>query len=181
LSKPPKNNQNPRGRPLPPHAVPDNSDRSVEHEHRGEKRRWLEGFAVLFAALAFGAASYQGWVTRDSEKRQLRAYVGVIPGDIENFGVPGKEESIIIRKNYGQTPAYDVGFAVNFIRVDKKEINVGLVANCVNPKIGGMITMFPTAELPFNVVVSEARSPALIAAVHKGELVITTYGNSLLP
>jgi hypothetical protein len=48
---------------------------SPEKAKPAEKRKhsWLEKFAVFFAALAFMASSYQGWVARDTEKRQLRA------------------------------------------------------------------------------------------------------------
>jgi hypothetical protein len=161
-----------------------------EEGKRGETNlkytSWTAIAATIYTAITFVLLAAGIWsaiqatkavaIASDSESRQFRAYVGVVPGDIENFGIPGKEKSIIIRKNYGQTPAYDVGFSGNFIKVDKKEINVGIIANCVNPKIGGMITMFPSATLPFNVVVSDSRPPDVINAVHRGDFVITTYG-----
>src|ERR1700722_6962942 len=47
-----------------------------------DKRHWLDHAAVVIAGLAFFAACiaagfswYQGWVARDTEKRQLRAYL----------------------------------------------------------------------------------------------------------
>lgn len=76
-------------------------------QHR--KHTWLEKFAVTFAALAFLAAGYQGWVARDTEKRSLRAYVGGT-GEIKF-----KEETLfsptqisLSIQNYGETPATDV-------------------------------------------------------------------------
>jgi hypothetical protein len=86
------------------------------------EKDWLDyavGFFAFVASVgAIGAAvvaSYQGWVARDTEKRQLRAYVFLesvhvtdtkdkITGDDPNRGL----SATIIFKNFGQTPAYNV-------------------------------------------------------------------------
>jgi hypothetical protein len=83
---------------------------------RAEKD-WLDYVVAFFAFVAsLGAiaaalvASYQGWVARDTEKRQLRAYVF-----LESIRTAGMSEdsardlsATIVFKNFGQTPAYNV-------------------------------------------------------------------------
>jgi hypothetical protein len=61
--------------------------------------------ALVIAVLAFLAAAWQGYIANDSEKRQLRAYVGV-----HQVGYMGLENSDPIGVgfsfiNHGQTPA----------------------------------------------------------------------------
>jgi hypothetical protein len=69
-----------------------NTQPTTNDEYKRSQRKskhWLEyaifGF-VIVTALATGYAAYytkNQWVTmEDSEKRQLRAYVGVVPGSI---------------------------------------------------------------------------------------------------
>src|SRR5208283_5251439 len=69
------------------------------------KHTWLEIAAVFIAVLAFLAAAWQGFISNDTERRQLRAYVGV-----DQAGLMGLEDSGPIRvgfyfTNHGQTPA----------------------------------------------------------------------------
>jgi hypothetical protein len=64
--------------------------------------------AIAIAVLAFLATGWQAWVANDSEKRQLRAYIGV-----HQIGYQGLEDSDPIGFgfafiNHGQTPAHDV-------------------------------------------------------------------------
>ena len=57
---------------------------------------------IILVLVGLGAL----WVARDSEKRQLRAYVYVIPA-ISNF-IPGQHPVISFDiKNGGLTPAYN--------------------------------------------------------------------------
>ncbi len=77
------------------------------------KHTWVEKFAVAFAALAFFASAWQGWVARDSEKRQLRAYVYAIPS-VSNFAVGQSAIVQITLKNGGLTPAYNPSFAMGY-------------------------------------------------------------------
>lgn len=105
-------------------ATPDN-----KHGTDKRKHTWLEKFAVVFAALAFGASAWQGWIIRDQEKRQLRAYLafhpnaGIETNDGKQFGVhfnclhpdptnpsvndcrEGKDSADIMIRNFGVTPA----------------------------------------------------------------------------
>jgi hypothetical protein len=72
---------------------------------RNSKHIWLEITAIAIASLAFFAAAWQGYIANDSEKRQLRAYVGV-----HQVGYMGLEDSNSIGVgfnfiNHGQTPA----------------------------------------------------------------------------
>ena len=69
------------------------------------KHTWLEKAALGIAVLAFLAAAWQAYVANDSEKRQLRAYVG-----IHQVGYMGIEDNDPIGVglnfiNHGQTPA----------------------------------------------------------------------------
>jgi hypothetical protein len=54
------------------------------------------------------AAEQQIAITKSNQTRQLRAYIGFIPGGIENFGDKEKQVFRLIRRNYGLTPAYSV-------------------------------------------------------------------------
>jgi hypothetical protein len=77
------------------------------------RRQWplrglLDTLAVIFAACAFAASAWQGWVARDVEKRQLRAYMIVDPIGPKNF-VANSAPSVGVRVTArGQTPAYNV-------------------------------------------------------------------------
>jgi type II secretory pathway pseudopilin PulG len=87
---------------------------------RAEKD-WLDYLVAFFAFIAsLGAiaaalvASYQGWVARDTEKRQLRAYVFLESVQTANTDdragnnqYPDLSATIVF-KNFGQTPAYNV-------------------------------------------------------------------------
>jgi hypothetical protein len=71
----------------------------------GSGRHPLEYTAALIAAAATGFAWYQGWVTRDSEQRQLRGYAMVESSKIglDPNGIPTVSITV---KNFGQTPIY---------------------------------------------------------------------------
>ena len=66
------------------------------------------GFGV--AVLAVIATAWQAYVANDSEKRSLRAYMGLhAPADgqiVSNFAPPARASFHLIPKNHGQTPAY---------------------------------------------------------------------------
>src|SRR5580704_9537714 len=93
------------------------ADSSQAKEERDADRPWIRKgvkVAAAYTAITFVIMVWGGWqiiISRDTEHRQLRAYVGVQPGDIENFGTQSQKIKIV-RKNYGTTPAYDVGFSV---------------------------------------------------------------------
>ena len=92
---------------------------------------------------------------KGSNERQLRAYVGMTPGDVEDFGVSDKQRVRFIRKNFGSTPAYEVGFSTVGLSTIKigEPINTG-PGGCTTSMIPGQITMFPTVELPWIIIIS---------------------------
>jgi hypothetical protein len=127
---------------------------------------------------------------QDTEHRQLRAYVGMAPGDVEDFGVAGKQRIKFVRKNYGGTPAYNVGFSQIGLSIVKygEAINTG-DTGCGNPVVAGQITMFPTVELPWNVIIGKntdvdpasakklaAFTPEQIQLVKSGDLIFVYWG-----
>jgi hypothetical protein len=105
------------------------------------------------------ASADQIEIMRDTEHRQLRAYVGMNPGDVEDFGVSGKQKIRFIRKNFGSTPAYDVGFSKLGFSIIKigDPIDFGMTG-CVGPGIPGQITMFPTTELPWIITLGDTKN-----------------------
>jgi hypothetical protein len=142
------------------------------------------GNAVIQAARAVGEAqrsadAAQALVAtaKETEQRQLRAYVGVIPGEAENFG--GDDFKIkLTRKNYGQTPAYDVGFSQVYVDVlPPNALIVSKNIDCAKPNFPGLVTMFPTTELPWTVNDTTKFSQDKINAVRKGDAVLYWYGN----
>jgi hypothetical protein len=98
----------------------DNLEAKREREllkfERAEKD-WLDYMVAFFAFVAsLGAiaaalvASYQGWVARDTEKRQLRAYVFL--ESVQAASMDGDTNrdlsATVVFKNFGQTPPYNV-------------------------------------------------------------------------
>ena len=86
---------------------------------KNNKRHWLDyaavwaaSFAALAASAAAGVGAWQAWIARDSEQRQLRAYIYVLPS-ITDFSVGKKPYASITIKNGGQTPAYDFNVSMN--------------------------------------------------------------------
>ena len=79
------------------------------------KIHWFEWAVFVFViatavATAFAACYARNqWLTAaDTEKRQLRAYIGFLPGGVENFGDAKNQLFKMTRRNYGLTPAYNV-------------------------------------------------------------------------
>ena len=105
---------------------------------KGEKKHWLEyatgGFAFVAAIgelTAAGFSGYQGWVARDAEKTQLRAYVAltnaalkcprcdnpesltapnILPKTPPTHAIPVFPGAYVALRfeNSGETPGYDV-------------------------------------------------------------------------
>ena len=118
---------------------------------------WIDYVTLLFVILTTVGIGIQDLILRSSDEtfketlkaqkksseQQLRAYVGMTPGDIEDFGVPGKQRIRFVRKNFGTTPAYDVGFSRVGLSIIKpgQPINTG-ESGCVATLIAGQITLF---------------------------------------
>jgi hypothetical protein len=136
----------------------------------------------IVSLIQIGKSTDQISVMQDTEHRQLRAYVGVIPGDVENFGIPDETRFKIIRKNYGMTPAYDVGFSiVGYEITDINQLTIGGssgVQGCAKKPGTELITMFPGTELPWTVNVKGNPFTAdQIDNVRNDKLVFSFYGN----
>jgi hypothetical protein len=134
--------------------------------------------AVGQASRSADAATAQAATAQDTEHRQLRAYVGIIPGDVEDFGVGEEFRIRLNRKNYGLTPAYDVGFSEVAVGVVPQ--NFSLLSNgntCGSPTSAGLVTMFPSGELPLTVNVKGKLSGEQISAVKQGVAYLFWYGN----
>ncbi|MGA2871365.1 MAG: hypothetical protein ABSF34_19660 [Verrucomicrobiota bacterium] len=80
-------------------------------------KHWIDYVTAVFAfiaAVAAGAAAVftggQAWIAKDTENRQLRAYIGLIPPPdnqiVSNFTPPAKAVVRLTPHNFGQTPAY---------------------------------------------------------------------------
>jgi hypothetical protein len=66
--------------------------------------------ALIFAAVAAGAALWTVWVMKDTAQRQLRAYLHLDPDRIfDDLRIAAGEEArgMLRFKNFGQTPAHD--------------------------------------------------------------------------
>jgi hypothetical protein len=136
-----------------PHKPPPEQQKPTS---KPERKHWLEyaifGFVVL-TAVGTGFAAYytrqQYLVADDTERQQLRSYVGIIPGDIENFGDRALQQFTMTRKNYGQTPAYDLAVVAWGQSVNPSNQQVPIMEIAPPPDIRGAITLFPGGELPF--------------------------------
>jgi hypothetical protein len=99
-----------------------------------EKKHWFDYVAVASACSACVAAlflSYQGWVARDTAKRQLRAYVLVSQSDA-TISAPNNAQIRVQLKNFGLTPAYKLsGWSCMIVGRFSKDVvgNVGLETN----------------------------------------------------
>jgi hypothetical protein len=131
-----------------------------------EKKHWLDYAIFIFVILTTIATGFAACYTRqqwktaeDSEKRQLRAYVDIAPGDYTGLG-SDTVEFHMVRKNYGQTPAYDVGFVTQ--QMDITPLNAPIpnpAQKCtIAPPEGSLITLFPQNELRFTFSVTHGIS-----------------------
>jgi hypothetical protein len=128
------------------------------HSTQKPQRNWLEyvaviaaSAAVLVTAITAGVGIWQAIIASDTEKRQLRAYVGILPGDIENLGDREKQVYALTRKNYGLTPAYDLAVISFGQSVIQRNQPIVTVSQQPPPDIRGTVTLFPSAELPFRI------------------------------
>lgn len=79
------------------------------------RKHWLEYIAVILAALgvivsacAAAFTGWQAWISSDTEERQLRAYLHVLPGSTATEQHADGSMRVIVKpemKVFGQTPA----------------------------------------------------------------------------
>jgi hypothetical protein len=105
---------------------------------------------TVFTAIAAIYTRSQSITVDDAEKRQLRAYVGVIPGDLDNFGDRERQHFKFALKNFGPTPGYNLNhqYENNDVRAHRDTIQVPS-GDC--PDEHDHVTIFPGQELPFHV------------------------------
>jgi len=134
-------------------------------KRRPNKPNWVDKGTLIVLLFTLGAACYAGYEADrladgtdrlvasagDTAKRQLRAYVGILPGDVENFGDVANQSFTFIRKNYGATPAYDVTWSTQGQAVIQKNGQIP-IAEAPPAVVSRLVTIFPTMELPFHVI-----------------------------
>lgn len=71
---------------------------------------WAAVVAAVAAMVAAGFTGWQSWITQDTAKRQLRAYVSIkeIEGDMTMVGPNMSPEQRLVAKNVGVSPAFNV-------------------------------------------------------------------------
>ncbi|MBX3121206.1 MAG: hypothetical protein KF784_19270 [Fimbriimonadaceae bacterium] len=98
----------PSGKIAEPHSAPHQTGPQENKKHWLEYGFFIASFiAAIAGTFAAGFAGVQAWISNDTAKRQLRAYVSVDLAKIEDPACPGCVPSAVITfKNYGLTPAY---------------------------------------------------------------------------
>lgn len=127
--------------------------------------------AAVFTGIAASHTGRQADIAADAEKRQLRAYVGIKPGDIENFGDQKDQTWTLIGKNYGQTPAYEMGFAVrigDIIRAGRDTIPSYNPCS-IEPKQSGFLSLSPGMDMTFYKTGTKSFSAAQLNFVRDNE------------
>jgi hypothetical protein len=139
-----------------PSEIPTSSD--IDHEQnsdgaccRGnpEKRgphplEWAIGIMLFFTLIATSCAAKfthdQAVTADDTEKRSLRAYVGVFTHKIQNVAIKGAPHVEIAIKNFGNTPATNVVYWI-FSKFDNYPDPTTLAIQDFRPD---KIVLFPT-------------------------------------
>lgn len=177
------NKSQPNKQPIPPNAT-SASQNSYKDNTKGQNSGtpFVQVATIFLSVLAFAAVSYQGYVARDTEKRQLRAYIGVVPGDVVEF-LAGKQVIKLLRKNYGATPAYEVGFSTI-------NATIGLLTDPLTPNGGcqylepqktidgysSLFTMFPGVEMKYELTLNNIFNEDQINAVKAGHAFFIYHG-----
>lgn len=104
--------------------------------------------AVDAANRAADAATDEARTANDAERRTLRAYIGIQPGDIKDFGTT-QQSMTVTRINSGHTPAYDAGFSTVGADIIWTPSNIHTPGGCAKPNIKDMLTIFPNIPEKF--------------------------------
>jgi hypothetical protein len=138
--------------------------------------------AAYWTSWQWSVANDQLDVMRDQERRQLRAYVGASPGNVDNFGDVTKQNISFVRKNYGATPAYNVGFSQVSMGIFSTNMQIDFGPGvCGTPNTAGLVTMFPTVEMPFTIKLDPKNKGQIfpqdqIDKVKTGDLIFIYWG-----
>jgi hypothetical protein len=106
--------------PTAPQDQPEGGEKAGGRKDKVEQGWWerasedpgdaFNGVIALVTIILAGIGLYQAWLSRQSGRMQLRAYLTVEPKGIEDHGAKGmRAVSVVI--NSGQTPAYAVSIA----------------------------------------------------------------------
>jgi hypothetical protein len=121
---------------------------------RNREKHWLEYAIFFFVVLTAGGTMAAAYYTRqqyivadDAEKRQLRAYVGILQHGMDHFG----DQNQVIKtstKNYGLTPARDLYIDPQQQHWDVVRLNAPVFSPAmVNPpNVKNTFTLFPSQE-----------------------------------
>jgi hypothetical protein len=122
-----------------------------------------------------GSANDQIKIMRDTEHRQLRAYLGILGGDLENFGDKDKQTFTFVRKNYGQTPAYDVTWSSQGQAIIQIGQPIPIVEGAP-PDISHLISIFPGMEMPFKITTTTAPKDRMLYVTQSDKMYYVYYG-----
>ncbi len=148
----------------------------------GDRLRFFVEIIAAVGAVCAGIFTWQqAQVAKDTEKRQLRAYVWVAPGNIWDLDVGKVPRIPVTIRNGGLTPAYMTGtlLAVKTMPVSKdgERIRVGVLSADLSPEEPGRgdfiyqdhyTTIFVPNLTPLDQATYER--------VRRGELAIYAFG-----
>jgi hypothetical protein len=99
------------------------------HHGKKERKHWIEyaalGFACLAALGGAFAAGFNGWqayIGKDTEKRELRAYVYAVPS-VSGVVANATPTVLVDLKNGGETPAYNPDFGMEWLILPYPQTN----------------------------------------------------------
>lgn len=111
------------------------------------RRTLLKNAPIIIAALAFLAAAWQAYVANDTEKRTLRAYVGIHQGAVMGLEDDGPIGVGFYFINHGQTPAQKFNFTGTIdVLPYPLRLEYALVSSPKRPKQDGIL--FPNETPP---------------------------------
>jgi hypothetical protein len=105
---------------------------------------------AIYSGQQVQASQDQLTVARDTETRQLKAYVGVSQHGVENFGQINQVLKVR-RKNYGVTPANDLFMGPPNVAVIQMGTSFSPVFCFPAPKVVNTFTLFPSQESNFEI------------------------------
>ena len=105
IAKPPLERQ---PSPAPDEIAREQARENIKIQRQlAEFTKWLVVATILGPAMLLAAVLCQAWIARDTERRQLRAYIGIKSGSINLLG-DSKPNGTLVMTNAGQTPGHNV-------------------------------------------------------------------------
>jgi len=152
--------------------------RSQKTKPEKRKRPLVEIFAVAIAVIAAAAAFWQGWIARDTEKRQLRAYVAMLKGIVAPGFSASATHIAFAYRNFGQTPAYHVHvrYCRDVIPMPPPPDRIIPISNCATGTNVADTILFPQIEVTPPITVAPPLSEQEISSVSGRQSYIAWYG-----